>query len=155
MNRNEASDRKYRTMTPMPPTQPEPFANSICLRRKDPLIVPPKNSDGRIAIRVSDWRRIKAKLSRAAKLAPDFSGVYNVLFGISGSALLSLVPLAVARGLPAWVTLLYLCFFVSSLLCALVLVWANKDVRRSRRSSVAEILADIKEIDQTFEPAKQ
>jgi hypothetical protein len=136
-------------------TQPEPFANSICARRKDPVIVPPQNSDGRIAIRLSDWCRIKTKLSGVVKPAPDLSGVYNVLFGISGSALLSLIPLAVARGLPAWVTPLYLYFFVFSLLCALVLVRANQDVRRSRRSSVAEILADIKAIDQTFEPDKQ
>jgi hypothetical protein len=139
---------------PASPVQREPLRNSICIRREDPLVVPPQNSDGRIAIRVSDWRRIKAKLSRAAKPAPDFSGVYYVLFGISGSALLSLIPLAVARGLPAWVTPLYLCFFVFSLLCALVLVRANKDVRKSRRSSVAELLADIKEIDRTFEPDK-
>ena len=141
-------------MTPMSPTRPEPLANSICVRRKDPLIVPPQNSDGRLAIRLSDWCRIKTKLSGVAKPAPDFSGVYYVLFGISGSALLSLIPLAVARGLPAWVTPLYLCFFVFSLLCASVLVWANKDVRRSRRSSIVEILADIKEIDRTFYPDK-
>jgi protein-S-isoprenylcysteine O-methyltransferase Ste14 len=101
---------------------------------------------------VQDWRRIKAKLSRATAPAQDFSGVYYLLFGISGSALLSLIPLAVARGLPAWVTPLYLCFFVFSLLFALALVRLNKDVRASRQSAIAEILADIEEIDRTFAP---
>jgi hypothetical protein len=60
----------------MTPMQPEPLANSICIRREDPLVVPPQNSDRRIAIRVSDWRRIKAKLSRAAapaKTSPEFT----------------------------------------------------------------------------------
>src|ERR1039457_6661930 len=64
MPSNEANDREFRTMTPM---QPEPLANSICIRREDPLVVPPQNSDCRIAIRVSDWRRIKAKLSRGCR----------------------------------------------------------------------------------------
>jgi hypothetical protein len=131
----------------MTPMQPEPLANSICIRREDPLVVPPQNSDCRIAIRVSDWRRITAKLSRAAAPAQDFPGVYYALFGFSGSALLSAIQIALARGIPAWVVPLHVCLIVFSSLCGWVMVRLSKHVRKFRRSSIAGILADIKEID--------
>ena len=131
----------------MTPMQPEPLANSICIRREDPLVVPPQNSNCRIAIRVSDWRRIKAKLSRAAAPAQDFPGVYYALFGFSGSALLSAIQIALARGIPAWVVPLHVCLIVFSSLCGWVMVRLSKHVRKFRRSSIAGILADIKEID--------
>ena len=155
MPSNEANDRELRTMTPKSPMQPEPLANSICIRREDPLVVPPQNSDRRIAIRVSDWRRIKANLSRAAEPTPDFSGVYCALFGFSGSALLSAIPIALAHGLPAWVVPLHVCLIVFSSLCGWVMVRLSKHVRKFRRSSIAGILADVKEIDRTFEPDRQ
>ena len=107
-----------------------------------------------MAIRVSDWRRIKANLSRAAEPAPDFSGVYYALFGFSGSTLLSAISIALARGLPAWVVPLHVCFIVFSSLGGWVMVRLNKHVRKFRQSSVTGILADIKEIDRTFEPDK-
>src|ERR1039458_3546992 len=124
MPSNEANDREFRTMTPM---QPEPLANSICIRREDPLVVPPQNSDRRIAIRVSDWRRIKANLSRAAEPTPDFSGVYCALFGFSGSALLSPIPRALPGGRadPG---------LFRSLLCPLRLLWISPLIRDRNRS---------------------
>jgi len=139
-------------MTPISPSRSEPLANAPCIRRNDPLIVPPQSSDRRIALRVSDWHRIKARLSGLARPVPDFAGVYYVLFGFSGSALLAALPIAVARGLPAWVLPLFLCLFLYSSLSAFLLVRANKHVRTAHQSTIAEILADIKEIDRTFKP---
>ena len=119
-------------------------------RREEPIAVPSPDRERRMAIRYSDWKRLKRRLSRVADPVPRLSVVYSVLFGIATSSGLSIIPIATSYGL-SWVTSLYICVCVFSLLCGCVFVWIDRKVRSGRESDLEDIEADMKEIESMFE----
>jgi hypothetical protein len=78
------------------------------------------------------------------------AGVYFCLFGISGSAGLTLVPLFYAQGLPAWVVPLYVCVTGFGLLLALTLGALERRLKEVRSSRIEELNIDMREIETAF-----
>lgn len=132
--------------------KPEPLEDhSLNYTREDQISIPLSHHERRMAIRCSDWERLKRKLSRAFKAAPRLSIVYSILFGVAGSAGLSIIPIASSTGLPSWVTPLYVCIFILGLLSAFVFVCVDKGLCAGRESQIDEIKTDMKEIEAMFE----
>lgn len=119
-------------------------------RREEPIAVPGPDRERRMAIRYSDWKRLRRRLSRVADPIPRLSVAYSVLFGIAASSGLSIIPIAISYGL-SWVTSLYICICGFSLLCGCVFVWIDRKVHLARCSDLEDIEADMEEIESMFE----
>ena len=120
-------------------------------KREEPIAVPSSDRERRMAIRYSDWERLKRRLSRVVDPVPRLSVVYSILFGIAASSGLSIIPIAKSQGLPSWVTPLYACVCVFSLLCGFVFVWVDRKVRSGMESELQDIEADMNDIEDMFE----
>lgn len=129
-------------------TSPEKALN---WSRDESIAVPSPDSEGRMAIRCSDWARIKRKLSDILKPPSRLQIVYSILFGVAGSSALSIIPLAIAKNLPAWVLPLYICVFLFSLVGGSVFVYVEKENLKKRRADIKEIETDMNEIESVFE----
>lgn len=130
-------------------TQPPP-EESLNWKREEPIDLPIPESEGRLAIRHQDWKRLKNRIQRVDNNSWDLSVVYSTLFGISGSAGLSIIPIVSAKDLPAWVTPLYSCLFIFSLLCAVVFLVIDKKLKSKRQSDRQEVIDDMSDIEGTF-----
>ena len=119
-------------------------------KREEHIAVPSPNREKRMAIRCSDWERLKRRLSRIVDPVPRPSIVYSILFGIAASSGLSIIPIAASQGLPPWVTPLYACVCAFSLLCGGVFVWVDRKVRSGRKSELRDIEADMNDIESMF-----
>jgi len=120
-------------------------------KREEPIAVPSPDRERRMAIRYSDWKRLKRRLSQVVDQIPKLSVVYSILFGIAATAGLSIIPIAASQDLPSWVTPLYLCVFAFSLFCGLIFVLVDRKFRSRRKSDLRDIEADMKDIEAMFE----
>ena len=109
----------------------------------------PSNGEGSLAIRRIDWNRLKRLLKRVMVPASKLSTVYGILFGIGTSSGLSIIP-AASQALPAWVLPFYVVISAGSFIGGLVFVRLEKEVCDDRKSAVADIMEDMKEIENTF-----
>lgn len=129
-----------------------PFQDAGCVRvpmdRK--ISIPSPDSDQEMAIRCADWKMLERRLAAASDPPKDYSVVHSALFGFSGSAWLSLIPLAIIKDLPAWVMPSSIALAVSSLLCGIFAVFLSRDQRRIRRTIMTGLLDDVKEIGARF-----
>ncbi|MFX0204101.1 MAG: hypothetical protein ACFFCW_49010 [Candidatus Hodarchaeota archaeon] len=120
-------------------------------KREEPIAVPSPSREKRMAIRCSDWERIKRRISQIADPIPKLSVVYSILFGIAATSGLSILPIVVSQGLPSWVTPLYICIFLFSFLCGCVFVYVDRKFRSGRSSDIKDIKADMNDIEGMFE----
>jgi hypothetical protein len=114
------------------------------------ISIPSPDSDREMAIRCADWKMLERRLTAASDLPKDYSTLYGILFGLSGSAWLSLIPLAITKDLPAWVLPSYGALAFASLLCGIFTVFLSRDQRRTRRTMMTALLDDVKEIGGRF-----
>lgn len=106
-----------------------------------------------LTIRLMDWRRLYRKIRQIPKRTPLFLTLSGVSFGISGSSLLSLIPLyQSAQSVDAWVKPT---FWIVGLAAAIVGVICYK-FSEAREADVAvacsEIQRDMQDIHETFFP---
>lgn len=120
-------------------------------KREEFIAVPSLDREKRMAIRCSDWERLKRRLSRVADPVPRLSVVYSILFGIAATSGFSIIPIAASEDLPSWVTSLYICVCASSFLCGCVFVWIDRKVRSGKESELQDIKADMNDIEGMFE----
>jgi hypothetical protein len=116
-----------------------------------PIAVPAPLTEERVAIRRLDWSRIRRNLMRCSEPQPNLSVWYSICFGIAGSAGFSIIPIGATKDLPAWVWPLYICTTVASDFLGVVLVWLDNRLNRQRRSQIADLDADMDEIERTFD----
>ena len=110
------------------------------------------SDDGCYSIRKFDWNRIRRKLtSTQNKKSVDFKLIYSILYGVAGSAGLSIIPVLYADGLPDWVTPLYILTAIFSLGVAIVLTVINKNNDENSKVDLDEIETEMNEIEQMFE----
>jgi hypothetical protein len=106
-----------------------------------------------IQLRVIDWRRIYRKIkSIKASLANRelFSGV---AWGITGSALLSLIPLyQSAQAVDSWVKPTFWIVAVGSLVVGIVIWRSLKDSAADVAEAQKEVLNDMEELDCLYFP---
>jgi len=115
------------------------------------IAVPQSGVENRIGIRKADWLRIKRALTRCQNNSmPGRSGWYFCLFGISGSAFLTVIPLAFSTGLPSWVVPAYICVAIGSGIVGLALVLIDRKLKTIRSDRLAELKGEMEEIEASF-----
>jgi hypothetical protein len=112
--------------------------------------VPAPATEARVAIRRLDWARIRRNLLRCNEPQPSLSVWYSICFGIAGSAGFSIIPIGATKDLPAWVWPLYICVTVATGALGVLLVWLDRRLNQQRRSQIADLDADMDEIERTF-----
>jgi hypothetical protein len=106
------------------------------------------DEDRQIPIRRADWTHIRVSLSKIHDIRPSLSIAYSVCFAIAAAAGASIFPVSAARDLPAWVTPLYVCISISSVIIGGVLVWLDRRFGGEIRNRVRELENDLREIEQ-------
>jgi len=116
------------------------------------ISIPSPDSDRVMAIRWADWKRLERSLTNALDPPKDYSTLYGVFFGLSGSAFLSLISLAIIKDLPAWVLPSYIGFALIPLACGILTVYFSRLLRGTRRTMITDLLEEVREIGKTFSP---
>jgi hypothetical protein len=138
----------------MPDVIQSPSCNAgyVQVPRDRTISIPSPDSDREMAIRCADWTMLERRLSSLLIPPKDYSNLYSALFGIGGSALLYLIPLAFTKDIPAWVLWLYGTFTAIFLLCGAFTFFLSRDYRNTRNTMMTALLEDIKEIGSRFTP---
>ncbi len=132
-------------MNPHPPTE-----ESLNWRQEEAIDLPTPESEGRLAIRHQDWRRLKVSIQRIENQGSILPIVYSILFGFAGSAGFSIIPIIATKDLPTWVAPFYVCFTLFSFLCAVVFVLFDRKQKIKLRSDKQNICDEMSEIEGTF-----
>src|ERR1041384_1634190 len=100
----------------------------------------------RLAVRESDWNRLKRNIS-SIKTAPlSLSVISSILFGFAGSTLITMIPLFFTTGLPPWVIPAYGAAAVATLIPAVAMVVVEKFYLKTKARDSDEVLTDMNEI---------
>ena len=126
-------------------TQDETFV----LDRQERITFPSTGRESWLAIRKSDWRRIRRRVSRATSRTEKLPVIYSILFGVAGSSGLSIIPIASTEDLPSWVTAVYVCVCVFGFLSGCVFVWFDNKNQSEKQSELQHIQEDMEEIHPT------
>jgi len=116
------------------------------------ISMPSPDSDREMAIRCADWKRLERSLTQASDPPKEYSTLYGILFGLSGSAGLSLKPIAMSKDLPTWVLPAYIAFTVACLFCGIFVVFFSRGQRKTRMRLISDLLDDVREIGSRFVP---
>ena len=125
--------------------------SSINWKSEEVIALPGPGRERRMAIRRTDWTRVKRRLSRSDSSAPRLAILYSILFGVAATSGSSILPIVEADGLPAWVAPAYVIVAAFSLIGAIVTVWVDGKLREGEESTVTECLTDMEEIENIFE----
>ena len=120
------------------------------VERKVPIAVASANGEKCMAIRDLDWKRLKRRFSQVRNPIPWLSMVYSIVFGITATAGLSIIPFGAAEELPPWVTPLYACICGCGFLVGCVFFCIDRKLRSARSSDLQDILEDMDNIEATF-----
>jgi len=124
---------------------------SVNWNRAESISVPAPDREGRLAVRRADWDRIKRSLANCTRKPSLLPVWYSILFGVSGSAGLTIVPLLVTKDLPAWVLPAYIIATLASGLMAWILVRLDKERETTSGSEIALIQSDMKDVESAFQ----
>src|SRR5256886_17707594 len=104
-------------------TQPEGIEKEISFSSHQTIAIPSEETAKLIAVRKSDWQRLKHRIEQAAHPMPRLSIAYSIFFGVAITAVFSLIPIGLTQGAPSWVLPAYAVACVSSfaLGCALAM----------------------------------
>lgn len=120
--------------------------------RTDSIALPQSTSETRIAIRMSDWARLKRTIHRCKSDHHEgFSGWYFCSFGISGSAALSIIPLQLSSGVPLWTVPLYICICIFALVLGYVLWKIDQGRTANEAVQLQELQTEMTEIENGFQ----
>jgi hypothetical protein len=115
------------------------------------IAVPTPTTEARLAIRRSDWNRIRRNVLRLKEPQLNLPVWYSIFFGFAASSLVSIAPIAVTKDLPAWVLPSYVFATLFSLILGTILARLNKHLNQQRQSEVENLDADMDEIQRAFE----
>jgi len=99
--------------------------------------------------------KIKRLVNNLSKPSKFISIVYSILFGISGSAFLTLIPLKNTSNLGTWVISLYLIIAIASLILAIIFLIVEKRLLKDESKSVGDINTEFEEIESLYNPPKK
>lgn len=106
-----------------------------------------------LTIRLMDWKRLYRKLTQIPQRTPLFLTISGVSFGISSSALLSLIPLyQSAQAVDAWVRPTFWIVTIASAVVGIVCYRFAKARESDVSIACNEIQRDMQDIHQTFFP---
>lgn len=117
---------------------------------RDEYIAVPSLEKGLLAIRTSDWERLKRNCSRAADPVPRLHIWYSLLFGIGAASLLSLLTFSSAENLSPWVVPLHVLLTIFCLGGGGLLVFLDRKWHSRQRSQIEDIRSDMDDIEKMF-----
>lgn len=118
--------------------------------KKDETVYLPSD-DGCYSIRKFDWSRIKRKIDNTgSKDNVDFKLSYSILYGVGGSAGLSILPIAYAENLPRWVTPLYVIISIFGIGTAFILNVMDNKLDKNKDIDLTEIKEEMEEVEKMF-----
>lgn len=118
--------------------------------KKDETVYLPSD-DGCYSIRKFDWSRIKRKIDNTgSKDNVDFKLSYSILYGVGGSAGLSILPIAYAENLPSWVTPLYVIISIFGIGTAFILNVMDNKLDKNKDIDLTEIKEEMEEVEKMF-----
>lgn len=111
------------------------------------------SSDVEMSIRKTDWKRVYRKVKSVPRETSVYEVVENVAWGVSGSALLSLLPLYQAtQSTEPWVKPTFWIVAVAAAVVGGLSHHFRTERRMVIKSSCEEVLADMSEVYETFFP---
>lgn len=109
------------------------------------------SSDIEMSIRKIDWKRIYRKVGLIPRGTSIYDVVENVAWGVSGSALLSLIPLYQATATTgAWVRPTFWIVALAAAVVAMLAHYFTNERRGVIQSSADEVLTDMRDVYATF-----
>ncbi len=127
----------------------EKMATKLNYNAKGDIALP--SCESRLGINRSDWNRIKRLISNRPRNKYHLNVWSSVLYGISGSAGLSIIPIYFSSNLPSWVIPLYVCICIFTLLMAVILTILNKRINKEAIEYDDLIIKDMGEVESTLE----
>ena len=118
--------------------------------RRSHIFLPSARSEAFMAIRRTDWERLKRRISGVTNPQSRLSILYSILFGVAATALFSVYPMLGAQGLPTWVLPSYVCVGLLLFVFAAVLVWIDRQNRARMQSELSDVMQDLTEIEGSF-----
>lgn len=119
------------------------------------ISTPSPDSVREMSIRWTDLNKLKRGLTDALDIPTDYSVLYGLFFGFSGSALLACISFTFSKDLPSWVMPTSIALVIASFLFGCGTVYFSRVLRKIRRKTISNLLADVEEIERRFESAQQ
>ena len=132
-----------------PPTQP---TGALDYTHTDSIMLPQSAVERRFAIRKLDWERLKRCVASCkSEQISNYSGWYFLLFGISGSSVVAIVPLIFSTGLPSWVVPAYGALAIASLVLGVVIFKISKSLKTQNANRIKDLEMDMAGIESGFD----
>jgi hypothetical protein len=122
--------------------------NALNYKKEETVYVP--LDDGNYSIRKFDWNRLRRLVTKEPKKEINLTVVYSILYGITGSAGVSIVPICYANNLPSWVTPLYFLVTLFCLIGAIIFTVMDKKSTYNRSVDLNEIKLEMDEIEKLY-----
>lgn len=120
------------------------------MQRQTEISLPSTHAERRIAIRIADWKSIRQSVSELDSPFPRLEVAFSILFAISATAGVSVVPISYSQGLPWWVTPFFGVVFLSTLLTGLVCVFLDRRLGKRRKGLAESLCVRMDEIEKAF-----
>lgn len=125
-------------------------AGCVKVTRDLQISIPSSESERVMAIRCADWKRLDKRLEDAVVIPTDFSTLYGILFGLSGSAWLAVIPLAHTEDLPAWVLPTSIAIAFGTFILGCFVVCFSRVQRKTRKTMMTTLIDDVRDIGSRF-----
>ena len=146
----EAPENELSPVPTLPVEQMETISTSpllLAVKRDEYIVVPPAEHDRRLAVRYRDWERLQEDVRGAGKPEQGFLAVlWPLSFGMAATSGFSIMPMATAEHLPAWLVPFYALatVFGVALGCVFFLLdWRYGKTVRGKLQSIAEEMRRI------------
>jgi hypothetical protein len=124
---------------------------SLSYTHTDAIAIPPPGVETRLAIRRSDWARLKRHVDRCNKAdIPGLAGWCLFCLGVSVTSVFTILQLRYAQGLEPWVMPTSVCVAACSLVLGIILHRLNRRLGAQRSDQVEELSTDMAEIEAAF-----
>jgi len=128
---------------------PRKVSPNLSIAQQQSILFPSPEQESRMAIRKSDWARIKRELSEIDKPVPKLEVIYSVLFGFTGSSTISAFSFAGEGKSPA-LTELFSLLGIFSFVAACLFVWVDHKIAPLKKSALTGIQQDMTEVESGF-----
>jgi hypothetical protein len=117
--------------------------------REEQISVPAPATERRMGVRCLDWERIKNRISEVDIKEPVsiLQQAYFFLFAVAVTAGLSIM---IVLPLGPWITSVYSCVSVFSLVCGIIFVFLDRKFYSEKKSELKKIVMEMEIIEKTF-----
>lgn len=113
------------------------------------IVYPP--IEGFMPLRISDWNRVKRRISKLTSPHITFSTLTGVFLGYSGSAILAFISYIWSKDPNPWVTSFFLLTSIFSFLVAILCFYFHHKNAKALITDKEDIEEDMKEIEKNFQ----